>query len=31
MADWDIVRQWIVLADMDEQTAGHIAETMRVA
>ncbi|MDR1171947.1 MAG: HEPN domain-containing protein [Bacteroidales bacterium] len=28
MADWDIVRQWIILADMDLRTAEHIAATM---
>jgi HEPN domain-containing protein len=28
MADWDVVRQWIMLADMDLRTAEHIAATM---
>ena len=28
MADWDIIRQWIILADMDLRTAEHIAKTM---
>jgi HEPN domain-containing protein len=28
MADWDVVRQWVILADMDLRTAEHISGTM---
>jgi HEPN domain-containing protein len=28
MADWDVVRQWIILADTDLRTAEHIAANM---